>query len=281
VSDVLVDAIDSVVHATRAARKLRAVLGLERMLRAQLRRTWRHQQRDALDALTRRSHLFDQPVNRRLFQEAIDPDELEPVVTAVRPDGTLVAVIDVVSARAFESGARHALLDLGVDTAFNIDLPAATEFLAGRGAARVARIDDVTRRRLRNLLTTAAENNWTYAETARAIRGQFDGFSARSPLAHIRNRAELVAVTEIGDAYEHASWVVAQDLVAQGVVLEKAWLIVGDERVCPICTAAAGQSWIGHTETFINGFSGPLGHPGCRCTTIRRVRRPTPEEIDR
>lgn len=267
----LIEAIERYLEADRTAQKQRTTASLERKVRTQLRRTWRRQKRAVLAALAKRRSVFPK-VRARAIAEAATPEDLARTIPdQVKTDSALVASIDVTARRAFDLGATHTALELGIDTAFDITIPEAGDYMRRWGAQRVTAIDEFTRARLRKLLTDAVEGNWTYSETAKAITTLFDGFSARSPLAHIRNRAELVSVTEIGDAYEYAGQLSAQGLIEQGIALEKRWLVAGDERVCPTCTDAGAQDWIPHTDTFANGLDGPLGHPGCRCAMGRRV----------
>ena len=63
----------------------------------------------------------------------------------------------------------------------------------------------------------------SYDDIARAIRDRFEGFSAPSPLKHIRSRSHLIAVTELGDAYEAGNRAVIDGLVDAGLVMEKRW----------------------------------------------------------
>lgn len=264
----------ALIEAEARTRKLRAVLALERRVGRQLRRTWRAQSKAALAALARFAGDFDEAL-----REAIEIDDIdEPVTSAIRSDPQLVMTVQIVTERALAAGAASTFIDLAVDGTFDLDHPDAVTFLRGRAADRVAGIDDVTRRFVRTVLVQAADGGWSYQGTAKALRDRFVEFSAPVPQQHLRNRAELIAVTEVGEAYEHGARIVADELAVGGLVLEKAWLTVGDERVCPICGPNEAAGYIARTASFPSGHDGPLGHPACRCTATWRAREPKSKE---
>jgi hypothetical protein len=260
--DELLAQLDTFLEATRPFQKDITVRPLERRLQTKLRVTWAKQRRAVLAGLKRA---------RTSFDEAIAPDELDRVVEHVRADPTLIAVIEVLGTKAFDANVGHVAAELTIGGAFEGTFPAAADYLRQYGAARVAGIDDITRARLRRLLVDAAEKNWTYAKTAREITTMFDGFGRRAAQGYLRTRAELVAMTEIGDAYEHGGRMLAKELTAQGFNLDKKWITSASD-VCPQCTDAAAQGWVGESDGFTNGFSGPLAHPGCRCALARRTK---------
>jgi hypothetical protein len=152
----------------------------------------------------------------------------------------------------------------------------AVDDLARRGAERVTGIAETTRKRLRTLLTRAADEGWSYQRTAKEITALYRGF-AGPPLAvrprHLRSRAEAIAVFELGDAYEHGNLLVAQDLQDAGLEMEKSWLTVGDDRVRTDHRANQGEGWIPLDQAFGSGDDRPPADPGCRCTLLMR-RKP-------
>lgn len=263
------------LEAARLDEKHASVLPLERRVQRALRSAWRGQAAAVRAALRR--PWFEES---RSLAEAISPDEADEVAAAVTADTALVAELQLVLVEAAGRGARDTgrelALALGADWA--IENPAAVAWLSERGAARVAGIDDVTRGYVRTILVQAADEGWSYQRTSKALRDRFVGFSARSPLGHVRNRGELIAITEVGEAYEHAGRQVALDLAADGLVIEKQWLTAADAKVCQVCAPAGMQDWIGEDDVFTNGLTGPLGHPGCRCACTRRVQ-PDDEEV--
>jgi hypothetical protein len=260
------DLLEAAIKAERATRKLAVVLPLERRLKRQLIKTWRMQSTAARAALARHSAQFT-------LQEAVDPAELGTATDiAIVTSPVLINAIQVVSDRALLGGAQSSELDLSVDASFTLAHPDAVSWLTKHGADRVADIDDVTRRYIRTIVTQAADEGWSYSKTATAIKDRFIQFAVGVPQEHIQSRAELVAVTEVGEAYEKGASIVAAGLQSQGLVIEKSWLAEDDP--CPECEENAADGWIGESDTFASGDDEPLAHPGCRCTNERRVVNP-------
>lgn len=174
---------------------------------------------------------------------------------------------------ALLAGATDQSINLRYKGTFDLANPRAKAYLEGHAARQVTRINDETRRELNTLLTRANDEGWSYQQSAKAIRDRFDGFAGKSPLKHIRDRAELVAVTEVGNAYEAGAEGVARTLQDNGLAIEKHWYDAGDARVHPGCRADTGAGWIGINDRFPSGASRPLDHPGCRChCQYRRIR---------
>lgn len=83
-----------------------------------------------------------------------------------------------------------------------------------------------------------------------------------------RNRAELIAVTEVTRAYAEGSRVAWR---TSGVIEQIQWRTARDEQVCPICGGLNGK------RTDLDGdFDGyfPPAHPRCRCWVVAYI----PEE---
>ena len=151
--------------------------------------------------------------------------------------------------------------------------PPLTRDMRRRAAERIAGIDDTTLGLLRTLIEQAIGEEWAYTKLASAIRTLFRDFGRAVPQRHLRDRAELIAVTEIGQAYIDGQLDNAQRLVDRGAQIEKSWLTVGDDRVSDGCRFNADQGWIPLAQTFRSGHAAPLRFPGCRCAlqTRRRV----------
>ena len=90
-----------------------------------------------------------------------------------------------------------------------------------------------------------------------------------------RDRARMIARTEMAFAYNHGMHESMRQAMEQGLVgvLEKRWLTSGNENVCPTCDALNGTQ-IGFDEIFDFGkhrhlFDGqeecPPAHPRCCC----------------
>lgn len=154
---------------------------------------------------------------------------------------------------------------------FSLPNEAATQWSATRAARLVSGLDDTTRNNLRSLLTEARESGWAYTKTADEINARFDGFSHAAAQRHIKDRAQMVAVTESCDAYEAGSRKAINTLQTYGLVYDKSWLAAGG--ACPdICLANANQGWIDFKTDFQSGHVTPSGHPSCRCTALYQRR---------
>lgn len=188
----------------------------------------------------------------------------------------MLAPITEMAETSLTLGAGSLLGQIGIDAAFDLANPRAVAYLAEHGAALVTAINETTREQMRTLLVQAVEDGWSYTRTARAITDQFEGFAGLKPQAHIRNRAELVAVTEAGNAYERGSRIVVDDLQDAGIRMEKKWLTVGDARVSDGCADNEAEGWIPLDQAFGTGHQEPLRFPGCRCTCqYRRAESPS------
>jgi hypothetical protein len=188
-----------------------------------------------------------------------------------------MAAAATTAARASQRAASKTVLaDLGISFAVPLD-PAAASFLARQSAQLVTRIDAETRRQVRTILTNSATNGWSWGKTARELAARFSAFSARAPGPKaLRNRAQLIAVTEVGNAFEEGTLKAAQAIQASGIDLEKRWLTVGDGRVSPQDIENGAAGWIRLGELFPSGHERPLSHPGCRCTLLTRRAEETP-----
>ena len=103
-----------------------------------------------------------------------------------------------------------------------------------------------------------------------------DGYSKRDALKRQatfaakvhRDRANLIAQTELAYAY-NAGWdIVVRQNVESGVLpndTKKVWSTAFDERVCDVCGRMDGESVLWH-EPFSNGDMYPPAHPACRCS---------------
>lgn len=281
----IVAAVTVMAEAERADRKTRATAASQARIETTLRTMWRAQRKGTIAALTRLRTRFPEFQEGHHLAEAVDPDDLNDPFDQVagNTSGPLVRRLDLELPRAVEAGGGSAHLDLSIEGAFDVGHPDAghpdaVSWLDGRGADRVAQINDTTRARMRTILSNAADEGWSWQRTARQIEQTFQGFSTPASQSYLRTRAELVAVTELALAYEEGARIVREGLVKQGLAVEVSWLTVGDDRVDPHCLANAGVGWIPSTESFPSGASAPPDHPGCRCSSMSRV---APEEANK
>lgn len=195
-------------------------------------------------------------------------------------EGNLLRPSSLALAQGLDAGMLRVLrefrklgLDMG-DKPFSVRNPEAVTWTAGESATLVKRVNEQTRNVLRTILVEGMKDGKSYQKIAREIRERFkrDGmFSNKVPSPrHIRTRAELIAVTEIGNAYEEGSRQVVERLNKK-VKMRKRWITVGDERVSDMDIANSAMGWIKFPRMFNSGHSRPLSHPGCRCVAIYRT----------
>lgn len=204
-------------------------------------------------------------------------DAWDTVATETAP--RLVEVIQTAAVAAMEIAAAELGRQLQVDTAFNLKNPRATQYMREHGAALVKGINQTTRDRLQTILTEGIDTGESYTQIAARIDMAFADFSRGSVtdilLDHTGwSRSETVAIQELSMAYEASNEIVAQDLQAGGLVMQKAWESVRDDRVdLDICQANQNQGWIDASQAFQSAHLTAPGHVLCRCTTLWR-RKP-------
>lgn len=222
------------------------------------------QGRELLAILARKRTLFEEGEREDAIDDAASKAFLSTETAMQR------AAIEAIAATFFEATQNTGIL-LGVTDAFNLPFPRAEAFANARSAALVTGLNTTTRARLKVLVEQAIANGWSYDRLAKEIRMQFDGFAGKAPQKHIRSRAHLVAVTELGQAYEAGSFAGAKLLQDAGVPVEKYWLTVGDDRSADgVCDSNQSAGWIPLEDPFPSGHTHPLGHPACRCTQLSR-----------
>lgn len=270
----LVGAIDRLIEANAALRKRRALSAPERQLAAAMHRAFRAQGRAFLARFARLAPVFPPAIREVAAESDWGPLFDDAALATIR---AFTQPLDEVSAKALQAGMLAAVADLGVEADFTLEHPAAVDYLKRRGAERVTQITGTTRDRLRTLLTRAAAEGWGYGTTAAEIKRLFAGFTGPPKavrVSHLRSRAEAIAVFETGDAYEHGNVLVARDLQAGGLEMQKSWLTVGDHRVRPDHRQNQAQGWIPLDDAFADGSDRPPTDPGCRCTLLMR-RKPS------
>ena len=174
-------------------------------------------------------------------------------------------------------GGQGLLSEIGLGVRFDLANPRAVNYLSLHGAELVTRIDETTRDYIRTVITQGTREGWSYNRMADAITDRYKEFAIGKPQLHIDSRAHLIAVTETAKAYEEGSAIVARDLQDSGLVMEKSWLTVGDNRVSDGCRENQSAGWIPLDSAFPSGDDNPPRFPGCRCTTL--YQRKGEEEV--
>lgn len=286
----IIDALDRFLEATRVIAKWRLLRDPYREVQPQIRAAFLAQgeallrradvrAREAARALPPYAGLWG-PVREAALSQGGWLEEWDQVATQTAD--LLFQPIQAAAAAGMEAGAAEIARRLEIDTGFDLTNPRAVEYLDEHGAEWVSGINDTTRERIRTIVRDGAAEGASYQEIAKRIEDLFAEFAgpAQSVLQVLmgdkptQSRAERVAITELGMAYERGNLIVVQDLAAAGLEMEKKWLTVHDDRVDPdICAANEAQGWIPVAEAFQSGHMTPLGHPICRCTTLYR-RKP-------
>lgn len=255
------DAASLLLEAISAARINRQQSKYRTKLRRVLRRMW-ITQRNRIEA-----RWFPRLQASGVLREAHTQDELMLLLAGLlsEDEATWGEAMASVLSEIVMVAARAALDDLKLTTAFSLPTQRIEDEIRQHAATLVRGLNDTTRAELKNLLAKAVEYNYSYAETAKLLRQRFAEFGTLVPLHHIRDRAELIAVTEVGQAYIRGQQQVGNALVSAGIAMEKAWLTAEDDRVEPECEGNGAAGWVPWGEPFPSGHDAPLAHPGCRC----------------
>jgi hypothetical protein len=209
------------------------------------------------------------------FREALGADDWIRVFD-LATGSTLEAFFEVIQGAASEGlrrGARQTLADVSIDIAFNLRNPRAEQYLQQHGYGLISQIDAVTRGNIATIIDNGTREGWSYGKMAREINTLYREMAVGRPQQHIDSRGHLIAVTEIGQAYEAGGALVINDLQDAGLAMEKQWLTVGDDRVSDGCQANMSEGWIPYVQAHASGHMHPLRFPGCRCTELYR-RKP-------
>ena len=177
---------------------------------------------------------------------------------------------------SMEAGANNLIQMVGAaGYSFDLAFPQAVEYISTHGAARVTSINETTRDVVRGIVTQAVENGTSWGKVADQLIDQFEAFAQRPNyvVSWLNNRAELIAVTEIGNAYEAGSAAMADRLVQAGLEMEKKWEGARDNRTSKACLSNMDIGWIPIAQAFPSGAMQPLNHPGCRHTALYRRKR--------
>lgn len=254
-------ALDRLIEAADAATYRRRQAPHRKKLARALRTAFRKQLRAVLRAMERH--------RSALFREAAGEIPLDWLAAALTLSSRWITeAIQRALPPALMAGARAVLGR--IRDAFDLQNPRAVEFMR-EALNRSSRITDETFRQIRDILTAGVRDGRSYGEMARALREKWRQFAAPVPQRHLRDRAGLIAVTEIGNAYSAGTMMAAEALAARGFRMEKSWLTVGDERVEPECSGNEAEGWIPLDTEFSSGDQRPLAHPGCRCALLTRV----------
>ena len=264
------DLLESIVTLTKIWKRDRALKPIETKLARQMAKAFRAHRAVFMREFER--------VGPRILGEASTLPAIEGALEAAY-QATLadfLAPIEEAAGAAIAAAAKHRVAEFGVSFAFDLKNPRA---VSGHQERRRPQPSPTSTRPPATRSPGSCAKGWRTATTIRRWPGQivakYDEFAVRvTTAAHIRNRAELIAVTEAAEAYETGNRLVIDEMTAVGLEMEMSWSTVGDERVSEGCIANAAVGWIPVDQLFPSGHQHPPRFPGCRCATLYR-RRPT------
>lgn len=209
--------------------------------------------------------------------DAVEAGATPPVAAALVKNSFLVAVLQDLYERCGVAEARDEYYHLTTTYPLKGLLPAAVvadwtsrlrRFITTEGATSIRAITETVRKKVRAVLTEAAELGLSVQEAATKLRQEVATFS--------RQEAVTIVRTELISASNYGSLIGAQ---ATGIRLQKVWLATPGARTRPSHREADGQA-VGLQDFFTVG-TGRGRYPGdpllpagerirCRCTQIYR-----------
>ena len=165
------------------------------------------------------------------------------------------------------------VLNVKADKTGWVSLPnlRARAYAKKHAAEAVTQINDVTRKEIARIVSDGVKSGTSYNDIAKAIKSKFEEFAVPMPQKHIPNRAVLVAVTELANAYCEGNAQVGDYLQSNGVKMMKAWQTLEDDRVSDGCKENEQAGWIPIDKEFPSGHMHPPRFPGCRCDFMQEI----------
>lgn len=165
------------------------------------------------------------------------------------------------------------VLNVKADKTGWVSLPnlRARAYAKKHAAEAVTQINDVTRKEIARIVSDGVKSGTSYNDIAKAIKSKFEEFAVPAPQKHIPNRAVLVAVTELANAYCEGNAQVGDYLQSNGVKMMKAWQTLEDDRVSDGCKENEQAGWIPIDKEFPSGHMHPPRFPGCRCDFMQEI----------
>lgn len=223
-------------------------------------------QRDALrNELMRRERSLNETVCKEGLSDDID-GILDNIFSDYRP--LFADAMTRVLGDAMKGAVRHRLADVEYEISFDLDHPMAQEYLRKYSMDAVRGIDETTRRSMKQIVARGEKEGTSYSEIARQMIARYDQFGSVVPQEHLRNRAEMIAVHELANAYESASMQTVAALEDKGLPMIKYWSNTGDRRVSPQCRGDTAAGWIRAGDPFPSGNLHAPGHAACRCSIL-------------
>lgn len=147
----------------------------------------------------------------------------------------------------------------------------AQKYAKKHAAEAVTQINDTTRKEIARIVSDGVKSGSSYNDIAKEIKNKFEEFAVPMPQKHVSNRAVLVAVTELANAYCEGNAQVGNYLQDNGVKMMKAWQTLEDDRVSDGCKENERVGWIPINKEFPSGHMHPPRFPGCRCDFLQDI----------
>lgn len=170
----------------------------------------------------------------------------------------------------YVSSSKLLAASLELDIVFRLTDPRAIAYARAQAATAISQIDETTRADIRNLVLEALDKGTSYSDLGRQIKARYAEFAAPARQGYLRNRSELVAVTELGTAMQAGNRALAVHLRDGGLGMEKYWMNSGDRKVSAGCRRNTADGWIPLDDLHSSGHLNPLRFPGCRCAELYR-----------
>lgn len=273
----LLEIITRLIEASEITRRERTLRKTEKWLAGKMRKAFQAQERAFFAALPgpvmseAAGDEADFPKSPTVWRKAWKEAEAATLALFSGPleEGIRISLV-AGAEHALQGWAAESALETGIS--FSLEHPKALAYAKKHAAEQVTKIGEATEKYLNTIITNGIESGQSYGQIAKTITDRFADFAVSWPQEHIQNRAHAIAVFETGDAYEAGNRLIADEMVAEGLEMEKAWLTVGDERVREEHAANEGEGWIPLDQSFGSGAERAPTDPGCRCSTLYQVK---------
>jgi len=233
---------------------------LEKLFASRIKKLFHKQEKEVLDNLFKYKSFLN--VQRKDYDDLVDF-----IIFDVQEwNRILQEELGDLHREAYASGIDRAIALMGVEISFDVDNPAAVEFLRNKTMRFAEQVNQTTINDLKQQLIAGFQNGESIDEIAERVRDVFN-FATESRSRRIA-RTEIIGATNAG----------IEDTFKESQVVEyKEWLTARDELVRDAHAAADGQA-VKLNEVFDVGgealkFPGdPDGSPenivNCRCTLL-------------
>lgn len=207
-----------------------------------------------------------------LFLEANVPPAVLSIADAILSSTASIFEKDLISLLlvALEKGSARVVSEVPLAAGIAIPEVTAASLVRAQGGRLIAGVNSTTREIVRTIIADGLENHLSYQQVAAQLRKRFAQFTSLAGQGHIRDRAELIAVTEVANAYSLGQLHQGLQMAEVGIDVEKAWLSL--DSACPICDGNAAEGWIEIEGSFSSGDDAPTAHPACRCALQMRAK---------